>query len=77
MWWKFITDIIYHFDHKFITDKTYQCDECEKKTRLKTKIDDMGSTHHSIGLCLTEEGVIGPFRYFPGWVVGGWGKSTI
>ena len=49
----------------------------EKKTRLKTKIDNMGSTHHSIGLCLTEEGVIGPFRYFPGWVVGGWGKSTI
>ena len=48
-----------------------------KKTRLKTKIDNMGSTHHSIGLCLTEEGVIGPFRYFPGWVVGGWGKSTI
>ena len=30
----------------------------EKKTRLKTKIDNMGSTHHSIGLCLTEEGVI-------------------
>ena len=30
----------------------------DKKTRLKTKIDNMGSTHHSIGLCLTEEGVI-------------------